>query len=144
MSTALNIVLSVFRFDVKHSVRTMTITVTLVFAAVVAFLVGAGFGLSLLYLWLESVEGTMSALTIIAGSGAVLGLILLFLAFARPKRRRPREAFAPHHQPFGSGIAGSERMLDEAIAAMQRGSRESMLAAVALALVAGMMVGRKL
>lgn len=145
LSAALNIVLGVFRFDVKRSVRSMTITVALVVAAVVALLIGAGFGLSLLYFWLESTEGTVLALTIIAAAGcAVLGLVLLLFAFARPKRRDPRKAFAPHYKPHEPGMAGSERMFDEAIAAMQKGSRESMLAAVALALVAGMMAGRKL
>lgn len=144
LSTALNIVLGVFRFDVKRSVRSMTITVALVVAAVVALLIGAGFGLSLLYFWLESTEGTVLALTIIAAGCAVLGLVLLLFAFARPKRRDPRKAFAPHYKPHEPGMAGSERMFDEAIAAMQKGSRESMLAAVALALVAGMMAGRKL
>lgn len=144
LSAALNIVLGVFRFDVKRSVRSMTITVALVVAAVVALLIGAGFGLSLLYFWLESTEGTVLALTIIAAGCAVLGLVLLLFAFARPKRRDPREAFAPHYKPHEPGMAGSERMFDEAIATMQKGSRESMLAAVALALVAGMMAGRKL
>jgi hypothetical protein len=144
LSTALNIVLGVFRFDVKRSVRSMTITVALVVAAVVALLIGAGFGLSLLYFWLESTEGTVLALTIIAAGCAVLGLVLLLFAFARPKRRDPRKAFAPHYKPHEPGMAGSERMFDEAIAAMQKGSRESMLAAVAFALVAGMMAGRKL
>ncbi len=144
LSTALNIVLGAFRFDVKRSVRSMTITVALVVAAVVALLVGAGFGLSLLYLWLENTEGTVLALTIIAAGCALLGLVLLLFAFARPKRQDPRDASAPHYKPYESGMAGPERMLDEAIAAMQKGSRESMLAAVALALVAGMMAGRKL
>ena len=142
LSTALNIVLGVFRFDVKRSVRSMTITVALVVAAVVALLIGAGFGLSLLYFWLESTEGTVLALTIIAAGCAILGSVLLLFAFARPRRRDPR--VAPHYKPYEPGMAGSERMFDEAIATMQKGSRESMLAAVALALVAGMMAGRKL
>ncbi len=142
LSSALNLALRLFRFDLKRSVHSMIVTMALTLAALLAWVIAAGFGLSLLYIWLDRIEGTMLALTIIAGGGATLGLVLLLIAFLRPNRRR-REAFEPRRRPVEARLAGSERMLDEAITAMQRGSRESMLAAVALALVAGLIVGRK-
>ena len=101
-----------------------------------ALLVAAGFGLSLLYVWLQQIYGTMIALAIIGGGCALLALILLALAMVRPGRRQ--RAHAP--QPALTG----NRTVDEAITAMQQGSRESMLAALALAVVTGVTLGRKL
>ncbi len=141
LSTALNLALGLFRFDLKRSVRAMIVSTMLTLAALLAWVVAAGFGLSLLYVWLERSEGTVLALSLLAGGCAVLGLILLLIAFLRPRRRQVPE---PQHRTLKAGLAGSEQMLDEAITEMQRGSRESMLAAVVLGLVAGMMVGRKL
>ena len=61
------------------------------------------------------------------------------IAFLRPKGRPQRVASAPE-RALGSG----ERAIEDAVAAMQQGSRETMLAALALALVAGVTLGRKL
>ncbi len=141
LSTALNLVLGLFRFDLKRSVRAKIVTTALTLAALLAWVVAAGFGLSLLYIWLERSEGTVLALSLLAGGCAVLGLMLLLIAILRPRRREVPE---PQHRTFKAGLGGSEQMLDQAITEMQRGSRESMLAAVVLGLVAGMMVGRKL
>jgi hypothetical protein len=129
-------------FDLKRRVHALKLTAALALAAVAAVLIAIGFGLSLLYVWLQQIYGTMPALAIIAAGCAVLGLILFLIAFLRPASRpRPirRDADAS-----GGTIAGGERAVDEAIAAVQQGSRETMLAALSLALVAGVIVGRKL
>ena len=120
----------------KRRLLTLTRIAVLALFALVALLVAAGFALSLLYVWLQQIYGTMIALAIVAGGCALLAVILLALAMLRPRRRQ--HAHVPQPAPTGN------RTLDEAITAMQQGSRESMLAALALAVVTGVTLGRKL
>jgi hypothetical protein len=119
---------------VQRSVRAIAISAALAVIALAALLTGLGFALSLLYVWLQQLYGTMAALAIVAGGCAAFGLLLFALAFVRRGRR-------PGPQPAN---ATGQRTMDEAIAAVQQGSRESMLAALALAVMAGMSLGRKL
>ena len=131
--------MSLCKGEFKARIRSMTVTVVLTLAAIPVVLIAIGFGVSLLYVWLQQMYGTMPALAIIAGGCAGLALILLMIAFLRPKGRPQRVASAPE-RALGSG----ERAIEDAVAAMQQGSRETMLAALALALVAGVTLGRKL
>jgi len=127
----------------KQRIRALTVTAALTLAAVAVILVAIGFGLSLLYVWLQQIYGTMPALGIIAGGCAVLGLILFLIAFLRPAARA--RAARRDADASGGTLASGERAIDEAVAAVQQGSRESMLAALSLgALVAGVILGRKL
>jgi hypothetical protein len=103
-------------------------------------LVAIGFGLSLLYVWLQQIYGTMPALGIIAGGCAGLALILFMIAFLRPASRRMRHSANLSQRIIATG----ERAVDESIDAVQQGSRETMLVALATALVAGVALGRKL
>jgi type VI protein secretion system component VasK len=121
----------------KQRIRSLTVTLMLTLVAVAVVLVAIGFGLSLLYVWLQQLYGTMPALAIIAGGCAVLALILFMIAFLRPASRPRVEAPEP-------ATGSAQRSIEEAVAAVQQGSRESMLAALALALMAGVTVGRKL
>jgi len=125
--------------DLRRRLRALTVTAVLTFVALAILLVAAGFGLSLLTVWLQQVAGTMPALAIIAGGCALAGFALLAVALLRPRRRAPRRA-----APQAERSAATERMIEDAIAAVRQGSRESMLAAVALALVTGVILGRKL
>jgi hypothetical protein len=131
--------MSLCKGELKRRVRALTVTAALMLAAVAVVLVAIGFGLSLLYVWLQQIYGTMPALAIIAGGSAGLALILFMIAFLRPASRPRRDADASER-----AIGSAQRSVDEAIAAVQQGSRESMLAALALALVAGVTLGRKL
>lgn len=140
-------VLNVFAGDLKRNLRSLTVTAALILGAVAVVLVAIGFGLSLLYVWLQQLFGTMPALAMIAGGCAVLALILSAVAFWRPARRPkpPVRAVAPSDFDVAqSAIASGQRTIDESIAALQQGSRESMLAAISLALVTGVILGRKL
>ena len=85
----------------------------------------------------------MIALAIMAGGCAVLALIFLGFAFWRPQSKR-KAALRAASQADSGASTGTEQMLHEAMTAMQQGSRESMVAAVALALVTGVMLGRKI
>ena len=141
LASLMKLAASLIDFDLRGRLRALTITAVLALLALVALLVACGFGLSLLYVWLQQMLGTMPALAIIAGGSALLALILLALAFARPGRRAPPRRASPRGAPNG---ASTDRLIEDALAALQQGSRESMLAAVALAVVAGVILARKL
>jgi hypothetical protein len=126
--------------DFKRRILALSVTVALTLAAVAIVLVAIDFGLSLLYVWLQQLYGTMPALGIIAGGCAALGSTLFLIVFFR---RAPRPI---HREAAGSEhiIASGEHAIDEAVDAVQHGSRETMLAALSLAVVAGVVLGRKL
>lgn len=134
--------MSLCKGEFKRRIRTLTVTGALVVTGTAIVLVAIGFGLSLLYVWLQQLYGTMPALGIIAGGCGGVALILFLIAFFRPVSR-PR----PVHREAGGSermIAGGEQAIEEAIEAVQHGSRETMLATLSLALAAGVVLGRKL
>jgi predicted anti-sigma-YlaC factor YlaD len=132
MSSALHLV----RFDLRARLRAMTVTAVLTVIGMLLILTALGFGLALLYVWLDQMLGMVVALAIVGGGCTLLALILFAIAAWRPKsgRQPPQRERA---------AADTDRVLDDALAAMQGGSREQMATALALALVAGMMLGRK-
>lgn len=141
------VLFDLLRGDLARRVHAMKVTAVLAVAATLCLLVAAGFALSLLYVWLQGLYGTMPALAIIAGGAAIVAVILFLFAFLRPQARRPEPA--PRAAPVSDveaaarTFASTQRSVDEAIAAVQQGSRESMLAALALAAVVGLVLGRK-
>ena len=123
----------------RQRIRTLTVTVVLMLMAASAVLVAIGFGQSLLYVWLQQIYGTMPALAIIGGGWAALGVILFLIAFMRSGSRHPPVRAVP-----AAAVPSGGHAIDEAVAAVQQGSRESMVAALVLAVVAGVTLGRKL
>ena len=142
-----NAVLSLIKLDLKARLRAMTVSAVLMLVGVALLLTALGFGLALLYVWLQQMLGTIIALAIIAGACILLALILFALAAWRPKPGgKPAHRAPPPPPPRAESAAGStttDRMIDEALSAMQQGSREQMLAALSLALVTGIILGRK-
>jgi len=136
----LGLVLKVLQGGVQRRVHKITVMLALTLAGVLCLAVASGFALALLTLWLQSIYGTTIALAIVAAGCGGVGLILLAVAFWGPARRpRPLQ-----HDAVTPEIEAAKRSFDEAMAAMQQGSRESMLAALSLALVAGIVLARKL
>ncbi len=136
-------VINVIKLDLKARLRAMTVSAALAIIGIALLLTALGFGLALLYVWLQLELGTIVALAIIAGGCALLALILFAVAVWRPKPGdRPAERAPPPPQRATGGTA-ADRMMDEALVAMQQGSREQMLAALSLALITGIVLGRK-
>ncbi len=133
MLTAL---VEVFGAGLRRKLRAVTVTMVLLLFALLALLTAAGFGLALLFVWLQGLYGTMAALAI-TGGGCTGVAVLLVLAMMLRGRRAPATAPRPI-------VATGQKTVDEAIAAIQQGSRESMLAALTLAVIAGVSLGRKL
>lgn len=138
-------VVNLIKLDLKARLRAMTVSAVLTLIGLVLLLTAIGFGLALLYVWLQQVLGTVIALAIIAGTCVLLALILFAIAAWRPKPGgKPAHRAPPPPRPESTtGSAATDRMFEDAVAAMQQGSREQMLAALALALVTGIILGRK-
>ncbi len=140
-------VLTLIKFDLKARLRAMTVSAVLTLIGVAFLLTALGFGLALFYVWLQQLLGTIVALAIVAGACALLALILFAVAVWRPKPGdRPAHREAPPRPPRSESATGSattDRMIDEALSAMQQGSREQMLAALSLAVVTGIILGRR-
>ena len=132
--------------EIRRDVRAFVKTAVLLTAAAAALLTAAGFALSLLYVWLAQVYGVVPALASIAGGCAALALFLVSVALYRP--RVPQAAPAgPAPTIFdvaNSTVAAGQRTVEDGVGAMQQGSREAMIAALALAVVTGITLGRKL
>jgi|ERR1700761_8361654 len=141
LSIVLKLVGGLYRSALRRSIRRMMLVAALTLMALLAWMVAAGFGLSLTYVWLQRVEGTAPALAIISGGCIALGLILLLIAWVGRRRRGASELSAATSKTEHGHI---ERMLDEALAAIRGSAGESLLAAAALALVAGIALGRRL
>lgn len=136
-------VLNLTRFDLKARLRAMSVTAVLTLIGVALMLTGMGFGMALLYVWLQRVLGTLIALAVIVG-GCVL-LALIFFAFAawraKPRARAAYRASSP--PPSAASSAATDHIIDEAITAMQQGSREQLLVTLTLALAVGIILGRR-
>ena len=133
------LVFKLLQSGVHRRVHRLKVTALLIGAGAALMLVAAGFGLALLNLWLQQLYGIMIAYAIIGGGCAVMALILCAAASWRPAsqpRPAPHAAAAPEFD-------AARRSFDEAIAAVQHGSRETMLAALALAVVAGLTLGHR-
>jgi hypothetical protein len=138
-------VLHLVSLDLRARLRAMTVTAVLTLIGVLLILTALGFGLALLYVWLKQMLGMVVALAIIGGGCVLLALILFAIAAWRPGpgNRRARRAPPPPPRPERAAGTATDRLVDDALSAMQQGSREQMLAALALALVTGVILGRK-
>lgn len=140
-------VLNLIKLDLKTRLRTVTVTSVLLLLGLLLLLTAMGFALALFYFWLQQTLDTVAALAIIAGACVLLALILFAIAVWRPKpgaKPAHREAAASPPRPESTtGSGATDRMIEEAVSAMQQGSREQMLAALSLALMTGIILGRK-
>ena len=124
----------------RQRARAASRAVALVVAALMLGMLAGGFGVALLYAWLRQTCGTLPALAIIAGGFAALSLMLLAIAGRRGRPASPRHNEADDV----ARLAGDgERLAAAAIDALRNGSHGSMLATLALAVLAGVALGRK-
>jgi predicted RND superfamily exporter protein len=133
-------------FDLRSTLRRMTVTAALLAAAGAALLAAIGFGLALLYIWLQWTLGTMPALAVIGGGFAILALVLLLVALLRPQpKTQPASRLrAAAKQTGDARIENAERLYGRAMASLQEGTAKSVLAVLVLALASGYMLGRRL
>jgi len=146
----LRAVLSLAGADLKRQVerKARQVVTTIVLASVGALLLalGLGFGIALLHAWLQLKYGTMPALAILAGAGAVPGIVFLLLAFLRPQRpRRMDKNPAVNLQAPAAALAqATEQAVDNATGLVREGSRQQVFGAIVIAALAGFLIGRRL
>jgi hypothetical protein len=118
-------VLSLVGINLKRQVRQLALTA--VFALLGAILL-------------------LLALGILGGAGAVLGIVLLCLAFLRPKGAKPAEAVrAANLQDPAAAIAqATEQAVHGATGLVREGSRKQVFGAIVIAALAGFLIGRRL
>jgi hypothetical protein len=141
--------------EFKRQTRYTTLMGALAGAAALALLGAVVVGLIALHLWVAVQAGPFVAHGVIGGGLLLLALILLAVVFIR---RRPRLAARPPLQiarpaallgTLGQGgyakvVAGSEQTLNLATNTLRDGSRPVLWGTLALAVVAGLIVGRRL
>jgi hypothetical protein len=134
----IDVILKLLQSGVHRRLHRLKVTALLTAAGAVFMLVAAGFGLALLSVWLQQLYGTEIAFAIGGGCAAV-ALVLFAVAFWHPHRERPAAA----HETAMPELAATKRSFEEALAAVQGGSREAMLVALALAVATGVTLGRR-
>jgi hypothetical protein len=141
--------------EVGRQARHAMLVGILLGAAALAAFGAATVALIALYMWLAQHYGAFISLAVIGGGLFVLALILLLLALIR---RRPRLAARPPLQmaqpatvletlaqdSYAKAVAGGEQAARSASDALREGSRSALLGTLALAVVLGLIAGRKL
>jgi hypothetical protein len=153
--------------EVKHQAVHTGVTIALALLGLVFVLLTIVVGLIALYVWVEESQGPYAALGAVAATTAVTAVLLFVIVSARGGRSappRPAVAPAPSVAPAGampsaaslSSLAESitERLkqqtaeaaseaIDQAADYVRKSPREAILASLAVALVAGLMIGRR-
>jgi hypothetical protein len=140
----LGTVLSMIGFDLKRQVRSLTTTVICALAGTVLIVLALGFGIAALYEWLKLEYGTLPALGILGTSWAVLGIIFFCIAFLRPKGRQRRVvAVNPLREPAVAIVQATEQAVDDATNLVRQGSRKQVFGAILVAVLTGLLIGRR-
>lgn len=141
----LGTLLSVVGFDLKRTIRNATVTVVLALAGAALIVLALAFGIAALYYWLELRYGTLPALGILGAGSAVLGAILLSVAFLRPsgRRRPPAPAANPVSDPVAAMTQATEEAVESATGLVREGSRKQVFGTVLVAALVGFLLGRR-
>jgi hypothetical protein len=137
------------KYEVRRQTRYTAVNGVLVGVGSLAAIGAIVVGLMALYFWLERQAGSFVALGVIGGGLLLLALILFALAFAR---ERPGLASPPQLQIMQpAALLGTLRQgthSDQAIRLAagpgRRGSRPAFLGTLALAVIVGLLAGRRL
>jgi hypothetical protein len=141
--------------EVRRQGRYAALTAALAAAAALSALGAIVVGCVALYAWLAMRYGPSAALGVLGGGFALLAFMLFVLAFAR---HRPKVRAAPALQSarpaalldtlqqggYRDAVAAGEQAVKAATDTVRHGSRPSLFATLALAAVAGLIVGRRL
>jgi hypothetical protein len=136
--------LGVIGIDLKREVRHITVTVVLALVGAVLAILAIAIGLRALYLWLELHYGVFPALGILGGSSALIALVLFGFAFLR-RNARPRPRVAnPLRASAASLVEAGEQAMENATDTVRHGSRKQVYATILIAVLAGLVLGRKI
>ena len=131
-------------FDLKRKVRQTVMTMAFATIGAILILLALGFGIAALYEWLRLQVGTLSALGILGGAWAVLGILFLCLVFLRPQGRRRPATVVDLKDPAAAIAQASEQAMNNASDLVREGSRKQVFGALVIAAAAGFLIGRRL
>lgn len=140
----LGTLLSLVGFDLKRKVRQTVMTMAFAASGAILILLALGFGIAALYEWLRLHVGALSALGILGGVWAVLGILFLCLAFLRPQGRKRPATVVDLKDPAAAIAQASEQAMHNATGLVREGSRKQVFGALVIAAVAGFLIGRRL
>jgi hypothetical protein len=142
----LGTVLSLVGFNLKRQVRQLALTAVFALLGAILLLLAFGFGIASLHEWLKFRYGTLPALGILGGTWAVLGIVLLCLAFLRPKGAKRAAAMpaATLQDPAAAIAQATEQAVHSATGLVREGSRKQVFGAIVIAALAGFLIGRRL
>jgi hypothetical protein len=141
----LGTVLGIVRFNLKRQVRYYVMTVVLAVIGTVFIALALGFGIALLYQWVRLHFTVMQSLAIMGGGWAVIGIVLMLLAFLRPKPGQRRfYGVDPLRQPAVAAAQVTEQAVDNATSIIREGSRQQVFGAIIIAAAAGFLLGRRI
>ena len=132
--------------DVKEKALDLALIAGLALVAGIFALLTVLAALAALYVYLQPQYGSLNALAAVGGCTFVLAAIFLLVAVQRSRREKPRKA------PPGPGLAQSaadlksrtvNATLESTVNTMRTGSREAVFGTVALAVVLGIVMGRR-
>jgi hypothetical protein len=141
----LGVLLSIAKQNLKRQVQHTVMTVVLAAVGGIFICLALGFGIALLYQWLRVKFAVIEALAIMGGGWAVLGIILLLLAFLRSRPRQRRfHGVDPLAQPAMAAAQVTEQAIDNAKGIIRDGSRQQVFGAIIIAALAGFLLGRRM
>jgi hypothetical protein len=154
--------------QLKHSVAEVGVTIALLLVAAITASMTFAVGLAALFLWVDRQQGPMIALAVVAGVTAIMTAILLSVALLRGRSkkstavaRRAKPLAAPSatalpplppnastadviaHRFKSQALAASEDVVGAAADAIRTIPRPTLLAMLAIAVLAGVVIGRR-
>jgi len=132
--------------DVKDKAQTFALVAGLALLAGIFALLTVLAGLAVLYVVLAERYGSVTALAVVGASTAVVAVLLLVVAMQKMKSSKPAKAapiggFTQSAADLKSNAVNAT--LDSAVTTMRSGSREKVLGTLALAVVLGIVMGRR-
>lgn len=134
-------------FSLKRQAREIAVTVALVLAGTFAALTAFAIAMRAFYLWLELSLGTFPALGIVGLITALLAVILFMLAFMRGRRRArvaPVAPVAAIRAAAPTVAATRQAAVDATDHAIRNASRQQVVGALVIAVIAGWILGKRL
>jgi uncharacterized membrane protein YedE/YeeE len=137
-------------FDLKRLAQDAAITVVLAMFGAFAAILALALGIVAIYLWFEVKFGIFTALSIVGGASALLGIVLFALAFRRaPRKPRDRSEDAlratadPVQAPASIITRAANEAMQGAAEIVRNGSPQQIAGTIAVAVLIGWILGRR-
>lgn len=139
----LSALLGLIGIDLKREVRNVAVTIALAASGAFLAILTIAIALRALYLWLEVQWGTFLALGILGALSAILAAVLFYVAFRSKRAKPPTRRENPLSASAAAMAEAGEQAMNEATDAVSKGSRKQMYSTLLIAVLAGLILGRR-